>query len=121
MDWIKREVTEGFKRLMCLGLERTPAAEVITLTAAVWLEALAEGRQWEQELDAPRFRRGFATLCRSRRAWPVPQDLLDALPPREQLQIARESRKADPERAAAAMAEVESLLTHGKGAAAGGE
>ena len=105
-DWIQREVSEGFKRLMCLGLERTPAAEIIPLTVAVWLEALAEGREWDQALDAPRFKRAFATLCRTRRNWPVPQDLLDALPPREQLALTKQIIPADPERVARMMAEL---------------
>lgn len=105
-DWIQREVSEGFKRLMCLSLERTPAAEVIQLTVAVWQEALAEGREWDQALDAPRFRRAFATLCRTRRNWPLPQDFLDALPPREQLALTKEFIPADPERVRRMMEEL---------------
>lgn len=118
MDWIKREISEGLKRLMCLGLERTPAAEVIQLTAAVWLEALAEGRVWDQDLDAPRFRRGFATLCRTRKAWPVPQDLLDALPPREQLALTKQPIPASPEVAKANIERIHSMLS-GRDLAAG--
>lgn len=102
MDWIKREISEGLKRLMCLGLERTPAAEVIALTAAVWLEAMTTGREWEQEHDAPRFRAGFAALCRTRESWPQPMHLLDAMPAREPMKaIAKEHRPATPEQIAA--------------------
>lgn len=117
MDWIKREISEGLKRLMCLGLERTPAAEVITLTAAVWLESLTERRVWDADLDAPRFRAAFRVLCSTRRAWPVPQDLIDAMPPRDQLALTKQPIPADPERAAAAIAEVTAML-RGKDAAA---
>lgn len=96
---------------MCLGLERTPAAEVIQLTVAVWMEALSEGRAWCQERDQPRFSRGFATLCRTRRAWPVPQDFLDALPPPEaQPRLEKQFIPASPERVAAAVAEVTKAL-----------
>ncbi|OBU59205.1 hypothetical protein A9K70_01395 [Stenotrophomonas maltophilia] len=110
VDWIKREIAEGLKRLMCLGLERTPAAEVIQLTAAVWLEAIIEGREFDQELDAPRFRRAFAILCRDCRQWPLPSSLLEAMPPREQLSITKQPIKANPERAEQAARELASFL-----------
>ncbi|KOQ78860.1 hypothetical protein ABW45_04630 [Stenotrophomonas maltophilia] len=109
-DWIKREIAEGLKRLMCLGLERTPAAEVIQLTAAVWLEAITEGREFDQELDAPRFRRAFAVLCRDCRQWPLPSSLLEAMQPREQLAITKQPIKANPERAEQAARELASVL-----------
>jgi len=80
-----------------LGLERTPAAEVIQLTAAVWLEAVTEGRAWEQELDAPRFRRAFAVLCRQRTSWPPPAALLEAMPPREQLALTKQPITSAPD------------------------
>lgn len=111
MDWIKREISEGLKRLMCLGLERTPAAEVIALTAAVWLEAMTTGRKWEQEHDAPRFRAGFAALCRTRESWPQPMHLLDAMPAREPLRaIEKEHRPATPEQIAAHAAALRAAL-----------
>lgn len=97
VDWISREIAEGLKRLMCLGLERTPAAEVIQLTAAVWLEAITEGREFDQELDSPRFRRAFAILCRDCRQWPLPSSLLEAMPPREQLVLTKQPIPADPD------------------------
>lgn len=96
-DWIKREISEGLKRLMCLGLERTPAAEVIPLTAAVWLEAVTTGRAFDQEQDAPRFRHAFAVLCRESRSWPLPSNLLEAMPRREMLAITKQPIPADPD------------------------
>lgn len=108
--WIKQEISEGLMRLMCLGLERTPAAEVIQLTAAVWLEAITEGREFDQQLDAPRFRRAFAVLCRDCRQWPLPSSLLEAMPPREQLTITKQPIKANPERAEQAARELASIL-----------
>lgn len=113
-DWIKREISEGLKRLMCLGLERTPAAEVIPLTAAVWLEAVTEGKVFDQELDTARFKRGFAILCRDRSSWPVPSDLLEAMPPRVQLALTKQPIPASPERAEAAAAELGWLLRPGR-------
>lgn len=96
-DWIKREISEGLKRLMCLGKERTPAAEVIQLTAAVWLEAVTEGRVFDQQQDAPRFRKAFAVLCRECEVWPQPGELLKAMPPREQLALTKQPLPADPD------------------------
>lgn len=80
-----------------MGLERTPAAEVIQLTGAVWLEALTEGRKWDQELDTPRFRRAFQVLCRDRASWPPPHALLEAMPPREQLAITKQPNTSAPD------------------------
>ncbi|MFL9582390.1 hypothetical protein [Stenotrophomonas sp. AB1(2024)] len=80
-----------------MGKERTPAAEVIQLTAAVWLEAVTEGRQFDQEQDAPRFRKGFAVLCRESATWPQPGDLLKAMPPRGQLTLTKQPIPADPD------------------------
>ncbi|XTQ92579.1 hypothetical protein ACQR5W_11710 [Xanthomonas sacchari] len=68
------------------------------------------GRVWEQEPDSPRFRDGFATLCATRKSWPVPQDLIDAMPPRKQLAITKQPIKASPERAARAYEELGNLL-----------
>ena len=122
LDWMKREIGQGLQRLMCLGLERTPAAEVIPLTAAVWLEAVTEGRVWNQELDAPRFKAAFAVLCRQSRAWPLPSGLLDAMPAREQLALTKQPIPADPARAQREMQRVaEMLRMDRKTLAAGGD
>ncbi|MFE6001908.1 hypothetical protein ACWGJQ_29035 [Peribacillus simplex] len=80
------------------------------MTAAVWLEAITEGREFDQQLDAPRFRRAFAVLCRDCRQWPLPSSLLEAMPPREQLAITKQPIKANPERAEQAARELASVL-----------
>jgi hypothetical protein len=74
------------------------------------LEAITEGRIFDQELDAPRFKRAFAILCRDCRQWPLPSSLLEAMPPREQLAITKQPIKANPERAERAAQELASLL-----------
>lgn len=106
LDWLRAEVARGLQRLMCLGLERTPAAEVVQLTAAVWVESLTKGRVWDREADSWRIAAGFSELCATRRTWPVPRDLLDALPPRAALAITKQAIRAQPERAEAAAAEL---------------
>ena len=84
------------------------------------MEALTFNREFDEVLDGSRFRKAFVTLAATRTTWPAPRDFLDALPPRDQLQLARESRKADPVRAAAARAEIAEVLG-GKMAAAGSD
>lgn len=93
-----------------MGLERTPAAEVIQLTAAVWLETVTHNRVWDQELDAPRFRRAFASLCQQRTSWPPPSALLEAMPPRDQLALAKQPIKASQAAVDKACAELAKVL-----------
>lgn len=80
-----------------MGLDRTPASDLIAGTAAMWVDALTNGRVWEQEPDAPRFRRAFVKLSQTRRQWPAPADFLEALPPREQLVLTKQPIPADPD------------------------
>lgn len=75
-----------------------------------WYEALTDGREWNQALDAPRFRRGFVVLARTRAHWPAPLHFVEALPPREQLALTKQPIPADPERALQAIAEAQSML-----------
>jgi hypothetical protein len=79
-------------------------------TVMAWVEAIATGKAFDEQLDAPRFRKAFVTLATTRTSWPAPADFLTVLPERDQLAIARESVKASPERAAAACAEIAKAL-----------
>lgn len=45
-----------------------------------WVEALTAGRTWDQQRDTPRIRTAFASMVLSATRWPMPRDLLDALP-----------------------------------------
>lgn len=67
------------------------------MTAAVWLEAVTEGRMFDQEHDAARFKRAFAILCRDCRSWPQPAALLEAMPRRDQLALTKQPIPADPD------------------------
>ena len=80
MDWINRELSTGFQKLLCLSLEGQPAAEVIPGTLATWREVLTSNRVFDEVRDAPRFRSAFSCLCARIRRWPVPADFLDAMP-----------------------------------------
>ena len=99
MDWLKREISTGFQKLICLGLERQPAAEVIEGTVLFWLEVLTDGKVWDETFDAPRFRRAFIRYGSSTaHSWPQPCDILALLPQREEFK-ALPAKAADPDRA----------------------
>lgn len=108
IEWLQDELVTGFQKLYCLGLERTPAAEILPGTAKVWVETLADRFTWDQQRDTPRIRRAFVILAGTRRNWPLPQDFMDALPP--PAEQARIERKPDiPETPAARMQRLQDL------------
>lgn len=108
--WIHDEILDGLSVLLCLGLDRTPASDLIAGTAMAWTRALADGRVWERGLDAPRFRAAFLRLSKNRRSWPAPADFLEAIPPRNTLAITKQPIKAAPDRARRAALELADLL-----------
>ena len=116
-DWLEVEILAGLQRLACLSLDRTPAAEMLPGTAQAWIEALTDGRTWDRERDEQRVRRAFVVLSKTVRRWPAPVEFVEALPRPEQLALAKQPIPADPQRAAAAIAEVTAMLS-GKDAAA---
>lgn len=109
MQWIKEEVELGFQQLLCLGLERQPALDMMAGTVLAWVSALTQNRAWDQMRDAPRFREAFRTMMSSRDSWPAPKDLVEALPPAPQ-SVALPAKPSDPARAESAIAEIEKLL-----------
>lgn len=81
-DLLRNEIITGVQKLFSLRLPGAPAADAVGMTAAVWIEALAAHRiNWDAHQDAPRIQRAFQILLRADR-WPVPKDLIAALPPR---------------------------------------
>jgi hypothetical protein len=78
-------------------------------TIQTWVEVITANRVFDQDLDADRFRRAFVVLA-GRDRWPTPKDFLEALPDRDQLALAKTPIKADPARAAAAIAELTAIL-----------
>lgn len=87
-----------------------------------WVDALTHNRTFDRDRDVPRFRKAFRTLAGQRRTWPAPADFMEAFHatrPEVQL-LTKQVIPADPQRAAAAMAEIgESLRMDRKSAAAG--
>ena len=86
----------GLQKLYCLGLDRTPAAEILPGTAEAWCEAIQNGRQFDGALDTPRIRAAFVSLAASRSSWPAPTHLVEALPPRTQLALPAARDPNDP-------------------------
>jgi hypothetical protein len=104
-EWLRDEILAGLQKLYCLGLDRTPAAEILQGTAEAWVEAITTGRVFDRQL-----RKAFVNLAGNRTSWPAPAHFVEAMPPREQLALTKQPIPADPERAAAAIAEVERML-----------
>lgn len=79
--WIEREVARGLQGLIALRLPGAPAEDAITLTLDIWLAALAtRAAAWTEHADAPRLQAAFRALYAQCSTWPVPRQLLDALP-----------------------------------------
>ena len=110
MDWVTREIITGIQKLSCLGLDREPASELAEGTVAAWVEAVTFDNAWEEQLDAPRFRKAFTILAQTRNVWPSPKDFMDALPARDQLALTKQTIPADPARAQAALDEIARML-----------
>lgn len=83
-DWLIDAIITGLKMLVALSsLERAPASDMIKHTALVWAKALHQGRQLVEERDAPRIDEAFTVIAATYRTWPLPIDLVQALPPIE--------------------------------------
>jgi hypothetical protein len=97
-------------KLLSLGLDRTPASDVIEVTVGTWYEAITTGRRWEQDRDTPRIRSAFVSLAQTADRWPQIKHFLDALPRVEQVAIAYEAKPLPPEQARERLAEIGRLL-----------
>lgn len=80
MDWFHDEILDGLTKLMSLSLDRTPAFDMIQMTAATWVEATTMRRVWDRDRDTTRIRAAFRTLALTREAWPMPRHFIDVLP-----------------------------------------
>ena len=61
------------QRLACLGLEGTPADDTIEATAKLWVEILGDR-------DPRALRSAFDTIEATATRWPVPAQIISALP-----------------------------------------
>lgn len=109
--WIHHEILDGLSKLLCLSLERSPAADMIAGTAAAWVEAVTFGRDWVESRDRQRFRAAFVTLANTREQWPAPKHFIEAMPAAPSpLALVRDRRPADPEVARKAVEKITALL-----------
>lgn len=109
--WIHDEILDGLSKLLCLSLERSPAADMIAGTAAAWVEAVTFGRKWVESRDRQRFRAAFITLANTREQWPAPKHFIEAMPAAPApLALAREHKPASSGAAARAAEAVAAIL-----------
>lgn len=109
MEWMKQEIERGFQQLLCLGLPRQPALDMMAGTVLAWLTALTHNRVWDQDRDTPRIRESFRTMMATRETWPLPKDLVDQMPAPIQ-HVAIPAKPSDPARAQACIDEIASLF-----------
>lgn len=79
------------QRLLCLGLEGQPAAELIAGTAKVWQERLGQ-------YGADRLSRAFDAVEESAKRWPTPADVIACLPAAIQAPMLPQRVLSDSER-----------------------
>ena len=99
----------GIARLAALSLPRTPPADTLEVTTAVWFDALNTGMAWDEGRDRMRLRSAFGKLATTCEMWPGPKRLIDCLPPVPR-QRALPPRLSDPAVAAKAQDEIRALL-----------
>lgn len=78
--WLRQEIGSGFQQMVCLALSSQPAAEMLPMTAEMWVMTIGYGMI--EELDRERIRKGFGQLFRTLNKWPQPVELLKILPAR---------------------------------------
>jgi hypothetical protein len=79
--WLCDEISRGFnKLLLLLRLDGVPAAELIAMTAELWVDTIGYGMNEEQ--DRERIARGFTLLQGKIKKWPQPVELMQILPTR---------------------------------------
>ena len=109
--WIHHEILDGLSKLLCLSLERSPAADMIAGTAAAWVEAVTFDRDWVESRDRQRFRAAFVTLANTREQWPAPKHFIEAMPAAPSpLALVRDRRPADPEVVRKAVEKITAML-----------
>lgn len=99
--WIEREIARGLQGLLALRLPGAPGEDTVGMTLDVWLAAIAlRAAGWREEADAARIQQAFTVLFGRAERWPVPRDLLDALPTPQAVTALPAPRLSAEERAA---------------------
>ncbi|MDH4122392.1 MAG: hypothetical protein OEV94_11885 [Deltaproteobacteria bacterium] len=91
--WLRREIKDGFQRLLALRLTDAPAADVIKLMAETWMENLTwQFPGWVESVDAIRVKEGFTKML-NRTKWPSVASLETAMP--DDTYVNSQARKAE--------------------------
>lgn len=109
MNWLMVEILQGFRKLVCLNLQGTPATDILEGTALAWVESMTYNRDWDRLRDTARIREAFVIVGATRDYWPSPRAFMAAIPPIEQRALPK-PKPATPEVAEAALAEIGELL-----------
>ena len=87
--WLCKAVGSAFQSFIIVALPGQPAAEMLPLTAQLWVDELAD-MGMNQEQDAARLDAGLRKLRRTMQKWPQIADLIEAMPHRETVTPANE-------------------------------
>ncbi|MBT0666363.1 hypothetical protein KI809_18805 [Geobacter pelophilus] len=117
--WLYQVVATGFQRLMAMALPGHPAAEMLPITAEMWVEVLLDMRVNEKQ-DRERIETGFRYLYRKIKEWPQPADLIQEMPKRinastpGDIQAKRQPTEADEAVAKEELAKMQEMFKGGK-------
>ena len=105
-DWLKEEIAAGMAKLLMDGKhDGMPSADLVTVTANIYLEELTPYQLTPEE--RPRVKAAFEQARRSMTVWPRSKDICDFLPRRrEQEQLPEATERGSP---VALMAEFERM------------
>lgn len=107
--WLCKLIGGALQSFVMLGLKGQPAAEILPMTAALWVEVLADMNLTEDP-DKERVATSIRLLTRKLKEWPQVADLIEVMPRRQSTETstpAQRQRSAEEEQTAAeAMAEM---------------
>lgn len=81
--WLGNAVLSGLQTLLVLSPQGRPPEDMIEETAAIWQAVFKDlPNQWESEArDVPRIRLAFMRAAKDCKAWPMPKQVIEHLPP----------------------------------------
>lgn len=80
--WLCKLIGSAFQTYVVMALHGQPAAEMLPMTAQLWVETLAD-MNLNEEQDKSRLETGIRKLTRQLKYWPQVASLIELLPNRE--------------------------------------
>lgn len=108
--WLCKLVGSAFQTFVIMALPGQPAAEMLPLTAQLWVDVLGDMNVNEDQ-DLTRIETAIRQLTRKLKEWPQIADLIAAMPNREQTATASDHRATTVVSAAGQAAGLEALAT----------